>query len=130
MRNTLSTITMLLLFVLTVTACSGGSSAAEQAVVNFLEALTMKDEALMISYTCPEYELNALLEFDAFALVKTRLDNLSCQEIDQDNGASKVSCQGSIEATYSNEQRSFDLSERTYQVIQASSAWLVCGYTK
>jgi hypothetical protein len=103
---------------------------AEQAVVSFLEALTNKEEALMISYTCPGYELGALLEYDAYALVKIRLENLSCQETSQENGAAQVSCQGSIEATYGSEQRSFDLSERTYQIIQDSGAWLVCGYTK
>lgn len=119
-----------LLFGVTAAACSAESSQPERALEDFLEALTNKDEALMISYTCPDYELGALLEYDAYALVKTSLENLSCQGVSQDNGVAQVSCQGSIEAAYGNEQRSFDLSDRTYQIINDSDSWLVCGYSK
>ena len=84
----------------------------------------------MISYTCLTYELDAYLEYDAYALVETHLENLRCQETNQVNGTKLVSCQGSIEATYSNEQRSFDLAERTYSVVEENGVWLVCGYMK
>jgi len=41
-----------------------------------------------------------------------------------------VICSGSIEASYGDEIRSFDLSERTYHLVQDGSDWLVCGYDR
>jgi hypothetical protein len=109
-------------------ACGDGGNQAAQNVEAFLQALVDKDEAQMVSYTCGDFEMDALLEYDAFALVKTQVDNLSCQVDQVDGDAALVSCQGKIIATYGNEDREFDLSERTYQVINSGGEWLVCGY--
>jgi hypothetical protein len=119
-----------LLLALILTACGGTQSPAAASVENYLQALVEKDEAVMLSNTCIQNELNALLEYDSFALVQTSLDGVVCEEIGQTDSAAEVSCAGSIQATYSEEQRIFDLSERTYQVIEDGGVWLVCGYTK
>ena len=84
----------------------------------------------MTSYLCPEFEMEAFIEFDSFSLVQTSLEGLSCSATGEDGDAVQVVCQGSIEATYGNELRSFDLSERTYSVVESKGDWLVCGYSK
>jgi hypothetical protein len=103
-------------------ACSPTSAAT---VEDFLTALTTKDEARLLTLVCADYEFDALLEYDAYALVQTSLKNLDCQPNSTD-----VVCSGSIEASYGDEVRFFDLSERTYHLVQEGGDWLVCGYSK
>ncbi len=110
------------------TACGGSTSPAATAVEGYLQALSARDEALMLSYVCPDYETEALLEFDSFALVQTTLEGLACEEVGVIGEETLVVCAGSIEATYGSELRSFDLSEREYRVVNDGGNWLVCGY--
>ena len=112
------------------TACGKTASPATVSVESFLQALSDKNDAVMLSYVCPDYEFDALLEFDSYALVQTTLTDLSCQQTGTDGEDALVECAGSIDATYGSELRSFDLSERTYRVINDGGNWLVCGYTK
>jgi len=112
------------------TACSSGASPAAQTVENYLKALADKNETILLSYTCPDYEADALLEYDAFALVDTMLNNVSCQESGKDGDTVLVICQGSVEASYGGEIRDFELAERRYRVVNLENRWLVCGYTK
>ena len=124
------TFLFLILITTLLTSCSNSTSPAADTVENFLEALSNKDNALMLSYVCADYELEALLEFDAYALVQTTLTSLDCQQKEMDGDDALVICNGSIDATYNNEVRNFPLSERTYRVIHQGGDWLVCGYTK
>lgn len=120
---------ILLLLGSALSACSsGGDNAAAQTVENYLAALADKNDALLVSYICPDYEFNALLEFDAFSMVQTSLKDVSCQEVNRQDGQADVVCQGSIEATYGNELRTLDLSRRTYHLLEQDGSWLVCGY--
>lgn len=112
------------------TACSSAQAPAAETVETYLQRLADKDETRLVTLTCPSYEMDALLEFDSFALVKTTLKGLACQQTALQENQATVVCQGSIEAAYGNEIRSFDLSQRTYTVIQSGGEWLVCGYTK
>jgi hypothetical protein len=109
-------------------ACSGGQHASATAVETFLQALADKNEAQYTTLTCADYELDALLEYDAFSLVKTRLEGLDCQATLVEGDNATVICQGEIVATYGNEDQTFDLSERSYAVINQGGIWLVCGY--
>lgn len=111
-------------------ACQSGASPAAQAVENFLQALADKNEAVLLSLACPDYEPDALLELDSLALVQTSLDGVSCRESGMVGDAAQVVCRGSIEASYGGEQRSFDLIGRNYHVVKSGGDWLVCGYTK
>jgi len=107
-------------------ACGSSKPPAALAVEAYLQALVDKDEARLVSLTCPDFEESALMELDSFSLVKTRLEGLDCQAQAQDDTAS-VTCQGQILATYGTEDQQFDLSGRTYQVKNVGGDWLVCG---
>jgi hypothetical protein len=108
-------------------ACSPSKNPAATAVESYLRALVDKDEARFVGLTCKDFEAEALLEFDAFSLVKTRLEGLKCQVQDSSEAAASVTCQGLIIASYGTEDQQFDLSERSYQVQKEGSDWLVCG---
>ena len=112
----------IILISLLLTACSPSPAAV---VEDFLSALTTKDEARLLTLVCADYEFDALLEFDSYALVQTTLKDVDCTS----NGTD-VTCSGSIEASYGAEIRSFDLSQRTYHLVQDGSDWLVCGYDR
>jgi hypothetical protein len=107
-------------------ACASTKDPAAAAVEDYLQALVDKDEARLISLACPDFEDQALLELDSFSLVKTKLDGLDCQAQFQDDTA-QVTCQGKILATYGTEDQQFDLSEKTFQVVNQGGDWLVCG---
>lgn len=107
---------------------SGGSSEAAATMQTYLTALVEKDEALLTSLVCPDYEVDALLEYDSFSAVETKLSGLACSETGSEDGAVLVNCQGQIEATYGNEVQAFELGGRTYRLIQSGADWQVCGY--
>ena len=81
----------------------------------------------MVALTCSTYETDALLEYDAFSLVKTRLEGLDCQTSNEQDDTASVVCQGTIIATYGSEDQNFGLSDRVYQVVNQSGDWLVFG---
>lgn len=108
-------------------ACGPAKQPAVTAVEAYLRALVDKDEARFVGLTCKDFEAEALLEFDSFSLVKTRLEGLQCRAQDTGEGTANVTCQGQITATYGAEDQQFDLSQRTYQVQKEGSDWLVCG---
>ncbi len=119
-----------LLFGLTsfLTACGGGEHPAAAATEAFVQALADKNEAQYLTLTCADYEFNALLEYDSFGLVNTHIEGLDCQAVTVDGDTAEVNCQGEIVASYGNEDRRFELSERRYQVVKQDGQWLVCGY--
>ena len=108
-------------------ACSPSKHPAAAAVEAYLRALVDKDEARLVGLTCKDFEADALLEFDSFSLVKTRLEGLKCQAQDTGESSANVTCQGQIIATYGAEDQQFDLGKRIYQVQKEGSDWLVCG---
>jgi len=115
---------------LLVTACTPTQTPASMIVESYLQALADKDEARMLARICPAYEFDALLEFDALAQVQTELKDVSCQQVGGEDGAALVRCSGSIVSNYGSELFNYDLTGRTYTVIQNGESWLVCGYTK
>lgn len=122
-----NTILLFVMLVLLLAACSAGQSQAGAVVEDYLAALSNKDEALLVSRICVDFEFEALLEFDAFSNLKTELNNVSCEEVSNQGEQAEVVCQGSIEAAYGSEIRSFDLSERVYHLTRENGSWLVCG---
>jgi len=108
-------------------ACGPSKHPAVAAVEGYLGALVDKNESGLVGLTCKDFEADALLEFDSFGLVQTRLEGLKCQAHDTSESAASVTCQGQIIATYGAEDQQFDLSQRTYQVQKEGSDWLVCG---
>ncbi len=109
-------------------ACSkSGDDAPAKAVDAYLKALVAKDEKLLPTLVCGDWEQEALIELDSFQAVTPRLDNAVCKQTGTDGNTALVSCTGKIIATYNNEDQTLDLSTRTYQVVQDNGDWLVCG---
>ena len=109
------------------TACSSKSDASVQVVENYLNALVNKEADRLPSLVCGEWEEDALIELDSFQAVTATLEDVSCSQIDTDEGVALVLCNGNIVASYNNEDQRLDLSTRTYQVIEQGGDWLVCG---
>jgi predicted small secreted protein len=99
-----------------------------QAVEAYLQALVNKDADKMISASCSEWESSARTELEAFTAVSASLDGLSCKETGKEGEKSLVQCDGKIVASYGGENQEFPLQGRTYQVVQQSGDWRMCGY--
>ena len=125
--KTLLGITAILLMAFLLSACGSSKHPAVTAVEDYLRSLVNKDEPRFTGLTCKDFEADALLEYDSFSLVQTRLEGLSCQAQNTGESAASVTCQGQIIATYGAEDQQFDLGKRTYQVRKEGSDWLVCG---
>jgi outer membrane lipoprotein-sorting protein len=114
--------------ILALSACaSNNANAPAQAVEDYLTALVEKDANRLTTLSCGEWEDAALLELDSFQAVSTRLEGLACEQTGTDGDTALVLCNGSIVATYNDEDQQLDLSVRTYQVVQEGGEWLVCG---
>jgi hypothetical protein len=108
-------------------ACASNTDAPALAVENYLNALVNKEADKLPTLVCGEWEEDALIELDSFQAVTASLENLSCTQTGADGDTSLVNCTGSIVASYNGEDQRLDLSTRTYQVIEQSGDWLVCG---
>lgn len=119
----LSVISLLLLG-----SCGIKSDQPAKAVEDYLNAIIEKDADRISALSCPEWQMQALLELDSFQAVETKLEGLACQSQVEDDGTSSVSCTGKISATYNSEVQEFDLSLRTYIITEKGGNYLVCGY--
>jgi len=117
----------LTLFGIISAACSSNTDAPAQAVENYLNALVNKEADRLPTLVCGEWEEDALIELDSFQAVTARLENTSCSQTGTDGDTALVLCTGNIVASYNGEDQQLDLSIRTYQVVQQSGDWLVCG---
>jgi hypothetical protein len=111
-------------------ACTPTQTPASQAVEGYLQTLSDKDEQGLLTRICPDYEFDALVEFDALAQVETKLKDVSCQQMESNADGAKVTCTGSIISNYGSEIFNYDLTGRIYNVIPDGENWLVCGYTQ
>ena len=127
MRKILTVVLVAIIATL-ITACSSSNSdAPAKAVEAYLNALVAKDENLLPTLVCGDWEEDALIELDSFQAVDVRLDNVACTQTGSDGDTTLVGCTGNIIATYNDEDQELDLSVRTYQVVQQGGDWLVCG---
>ena len=84
MRKILLSLIIMLAGIL-LTACSGSSDdAPAKAVEGYLNALVAKDENLLPTLVCGDWEQDALVELDSFQAVTPRLDNAVCKQIGTD----------------------------------------------
>lgn len=128
MRKVLVILLMMFIATLFLSACgSQNNDAPAKAVEDYLNALVSKDSDRLTTLSCGDWEDDALLELDSFQAVTTKLDGLACSQTGTDGDTALVLCKGKIIATYNNEDQELDLSVRTYQVVQESGDWLVCG---
>ena len=117
----------LALLTIILAACASNADAPAQAVENYLNALVNKEADRLPTLVCGDWEEDALIELDSFQAVTARLENVSCSQTGTEGDTALILCSGSIIATYNGEDQQLDLSTRTYQVIEQSGDWLVCG---
>jgi hypothetical protein len=108
--------------------CSGGSGDAASVTKAYLQALVDKNENTISDLSCADWESQAKLEVESMLSVKAELKNVSCKVSGTDGDKTLVSCQGSIQFTYTNESQQLDLSQRTYEMTKEGGEWRVCGY--
>jgi len=120
-------ISTLVLAAIILAACASNTDAPVKAVENYLNALVNKEADKIPTLVCGDWEEDALIELDSFQAVTARLENVSCSQTGTEGDTALVLCTGNIVATYNNEDQQLDLATRTYQVVQQSGDWLVCG---
>lgn len=106
-----------------------GETAAAQALENYLKALADKNETAYAQLICPDWEMEAFLEFDAYQGVETRVSSLTCRQTGEQNGGALAACQGKLTLSYSNEKQEVDLSRRSYRLVLKNETWQVCGFS-
>ena len=116
------------LIIVGLTACSGSGDEPARVMESYYQALSEKNEDLMINLSCGEWEANALMELDSFMNVETTLEDVACETTNLGETEAQVTCTGAISATYDGEARQFPLSNQTYLVIQEAGEWRMCGY--
>jgi len=118
---------------LVLTGCSSnqpaGASPAVQTLENYLKALADKNEAAYSKLICPDWEMDAFLEFDAYQGVETVLSDLNCRQTGEQNGDTMVTCQGKLTLSYASEKQEVDLSRRSYRLAMKNETWQVCGFS-
>jgi len=116
---------MLLTLLLTIilAACGGGSAGdPAQTVENYLQAKADGDAETIQQLLCSEMEGVLERESRAFESVSgVHIESMACT----DEGNSKVSCTGSIVATYGTEDTEFPLT--AYRVVEEDGEWKWCG---
>jgi hypothetical protein len=108
--------------------CGGGSGDAASVTKAYLQALVDKNENTISDLSCADWESQAKLEVESMQSVKAELKDVSCKVSGTDGDKTLVSCQGSIQFTYTNESQQLDLSQRTYEMAKEGGEWRVCGY--
>lgn len=128
MRKTLWTLILAITASLLLAACSpSDTDAPAKAVESYLTTLVAKDADRLPTLVCGDWEEDALIELDSFQAVTARLEGVACEQTGTDGSTALVLCNGSIIASYNNEDQELDLSVRTYEVVQDGGDWLVCG---
>lgn len=128
MRHFFAALLCFILLILTACGSPPGSSAAS-ALDAYFRAFTAGEEETMTALVCPDWQSDALLEWDAFQGVETSLQGLSCSQAGTEGEAALVTCRGKILAKYGSDTQEFDLSGRTYRLEKVDDRWQVCGYT-
>ena len=105
--------------------CSGGGGDAASVTKAYLQALVDKNENTISDLSCADWEAQAKLEVESMQSVKAELKDVSCKVSGTDGDKTLVSCQGSIQFTYTNESQQLDLSQRTYEMAKEGGEWRV-----
>lgn len=117
----------LLFLALLLSACGNGGSGASTAVESYFGALTAKDADQLINLSCAAWESSAQTELEGFGGVETSLEGLSCQVAGADGDFTTVTCQGTIIASYGEENLEIELENATYLAIEEGGEWRMCG---
>lgn len=127
-RRAMVVLAIFILVSILAVGCSGGSQDAASVTKAYLQALVAKDENTISDLSCADWEAQAKLEVESMQSVSAALKDVSCKVSGTDSDKTLVSCQGSIQFTYTNESQQLDLSQRTYVMTKEGGEWRVCGY--
>ena len=86
----------IMLLVVFLPGCGNNQSLAAQSVEEYFQAIVEKNQDMLVSKVCTSYEPNAMMDFNTFAIVKTSLENFSCQTTTTNENGYDVKCQGSL----------------------------------
>jgi hypothetical protein len=124
-------ITVLLLAVLLLPACSSSSASGPESVgLKYFQAIAAGNEDQIAAVSCKDWESDARSEVAAFKGVKARLDQVSCKIISSSGQDKVIECSGAIIATYNNEDSTFELQGKQLKMVSQGGEWLVCGYAQ
>jgi hypothetical protein len=128
MKLNISHLLFILLTPLFFYGCSTDQSSAPASIEDYIQALVNRDENSLINFSCAAWEGEARSEFNSFSAVSVSLEDLECQEIDQEDNFSIISCHGKIIANYGNEVLEIDLEDQKYLSVLEGGDWRMCGY--
>jgi hypothetical protein len=128
MKLNYSHLLFVLLITLVLSGCTTDQSSAPASIEDYIQALVNRDENSLINFSCAAWEGEARSEFNSFSAVSVSLEDLECQEIDQDDVFTIVSCQGKIIANYGNEVLEIHLEDQKYLSVLEGGEWRMCGY--
>ena len=128
MKLNISHLLFILLTPLFFYGCSTDQSSAPASIEDYIQALVNRDENSLINFSCAAWEGEARSEFNSFSAVSVSLEDLECQEIDQEDNFTIISCHGKIIANYGNEVLEIDLEDQKYLSVLEGGEWRMCGY--
>jgi hypothetical protein len=128
MKLNYSHLLFVLLITLVLSGCTTDQSSAPASIEDYIRALVNKDENSLINFSCAAWEGEARGEFNSFSAVSVSLEDLECQEIDQEDEFTIVLCQGKIIANYGNEVLEIHLEDQKYLSVLEGGEWRMCGY--
>ena len=117
-----------LLAFMIVTCQKSTGDDASGVVKDYFEALVAKDANQAIHLSCSEWEDQAQIDADTFAINPATADNVQCKTAGEDGDDILVSCTGKLVLDYNGEKQEIDLAARTYRVVQEGGEWRMCGY--
>ena len=122
-------LSLLLAFSLPLLAACKSSTADEpaMAVEAYWQALVAQDSAKLSTLSCASYETEALNTLESFKSVAVTLNDLVCTTDSTSGDTAKVSCTGSIVASYGAENMTINLADFSYSAVKEGGEWRMCG---
>lgn len=113
-----------LLLGLILSACASDQTA-DQAILNYLQAMLDGDESRVVSLACAEWEAQANVQVSSFGSLDASLEDASCEVNGTDGDYTRVVCSGHIAVVYGEEEEKLPLGN--YRAIQEDGEWKMCG---
>ena len=120
---------ILLTGALLLAACRSDKDPAARVVEEYMQAIVEQDPAAAVNLSCAAWESGARAEAASFASVRVELPEIACSVAEElSETERRVTCQGSIKASYGAVDQEIPLEGRTFHVVLESGEWRVCGY--